>query len=113
MAKEGVTSIHEAGMGQKILQAFSELREEGRFPIRVYEMLSRRDKDLLEEWFKRGPRIDSKDFFTFRSIKVFYDGSLGSRTAILKEPSSDDPESANITEYIKPQELKNIKVLQT
>lgn len=108
MAKEGVTSIHEAGMGQEMVQAFSELREEGRLPLRVYGMLSRRDEDLMEEWLKRGPLVDPNAFFTVRSIKVFYDGSLGSRTAILKEPYSDDPESANMTEYIKPQELTSL-----
>ncbi|UCC39640.1 MAG: amidohydrolase [Candidatus Aminicenantes bacterium] len=108
MAKEGVTSIHEAGMGKEMVQAFSELREEGRLPIRVYGMLSRRNKDLMEEWFKRGPWIDPEAFFTVRSIKVFYDGSLGSRTAILKEPYSDEPEGANMTEYISSQELTSL-----
>jgi len=108
MAKEGVTSIHEAGMGRQFIKVTDELAEEGLLPLRVYGMVSRRDSELLEEWLSRGPIIDPEAFFTMRAIKVFYDGSLGSRTAILKEPYSDKPEEAHMTRTIEPEELKTL-----
>ena len=40
------------------------------------------------------------------AIKVFYDGSLGSRTAMLRAPYSDHPELANPTERIMPAAVK-------
>jgi len=40
------------------------------------------------------------------AVKVFYDGSLGSRTAMLRAPYSDHPELANPTERITPAAVK-------
>ncbi|RKY87084.1 amidohydrolase [candidate division KSB1 bacterium] len=105
MAKEGVTSIHEAGTDSKMVKAFRELAKEKKLPIRVYGMLIWSDSTLIDEWFSRGPLIDPDAFFTIRTIKVFYDGSLGSRTALLRKPYSDEPENAHMIEYITPEEL--------
>ena len=98
MARAGVTSVHEAGMGPLHVRAFQELADNNRLPIRVYGMLNGNDEALMNSWFERGIQIDPNCFFTVRSIKVFYDGSLGSRTALLKEPYSDKPHEANMTE---------------
>lgn len=98
MSREGVTSVHEAGMSEIHVRAFQELADAGALPIRVYGMLNGNDEALMKDWFQQGIRVDEKGFFTVRSIKVFYDGSLGSRTALLKEPYSDKPEEANPTE---------------
>lgn len=103
MANAGVTSIHEAGMEAQDVEAFTQLRAEGKLPIRVYGMLNGNDNALMTSWFKRGPLTDGKDMFTVRGVKVFYDGSLGSRTALMKEPYSDKPEAANPTERITPE----------
>jgi predicted amidohydrolase YtcJ len=102
LAAVGVTSVHEAGMGADRLQGFKELADEGRLPIRVYGMLNGNDEVLMNEWFANGPLIDQNGMFTVRSIKVFYDGSLGSRTALLAAPYADKPELANMTERITP-----------
>ena len=100
MAAAGVTSIHEAGMTPLRVQAFQELASEGKLPIRVYGMLDGNNRVLMNQWFERGPLIDPESMFMVRSIKVFYDGSLGSRTALMKEPYSDKPEEANMSERI-------------
>jgi hypothetical protein len=102
MADAGVTSIHEAGMEAQDVEAFNQLRAEGNLPIRVYGMLNGNDNALMTSWFEKGPLTDEADMFTVRGIKVFYDGSLGSRTALMKEPYSDKPEAANPTERITP-----------
>lgn len=108
MAKAGVTSIHEAGMSPARVQAFQELADEGRLPIRVYGMLDGNNDSLMTAWFDSGPHIDPSSYFTVRSIKVFYDGSLGSRTALMAAPYSDEPHAANPTERISPARVASL-----
>jgi len=100
MGKAGVTSIHEAGMTPNDIDAFRALAKRGELPIRVYGMLDGNNKSLMEKWFSQGPLNDPEDFFDVRSIKVFYDGSLGSRTAMMKAPYTDKPDEAKPTARI-------------
>src|SRR5215467_13280096 len=94
--RNGLTSVHEAKVTPLIVQAFHELVREGRMPLRVYAMLDGADKNLVEEWLKRGPEIDSHHQLTIRSFKLFADGALGSRGAALMEPYSDAPDTKGV-----------------
>jgi len=67
-----------------------ELVDEGKFPIRIYMMLSDND-DLEHLWFGRKPLIDHGGRLTVRSVKLYADGALGSRGAAMIEPHRDDP----------------------
>jgi predicted amidohydrolase YtcJ len=89
--KHGLTSVHEAQVTVPMIQAFRELVQEGRLPVRVSAMLDGVDRALVAEWLARGPEIDPRHRFTVRSIKLFSDGALGSRGAALMEPYSDEP----------------------
>jgi predicted amidohydrolase YtcJ len=106
MAAEGVTSVHEAGISRKRLPAWENLARQGRLPIRVYGLLDGNDAELVASWTKRGP-FDS-DFFTVRGFKVYYDGSLGSRTALLASPYSDKPHEAKMTERISIEAIRKL-----
>ncbi|MDJ0836570.1 MAG: amidohydrolase [Acidobacteriota bacterium] len=108
MAAAGVTSVHEAGMDSERLQAFRDLADAGKLPVRVYGMLNGNDEALMDQWFASGPLIDPNAFFSVRSIKVFYDGSLGSRTALLAEPYTDKPNEAEPTERISPEAVTGL-----
>ncbi len=103
LAKVGVTSVHEAGIPRERVVAFRELAAAGQLPVRVYGMLDGNDAELMTEWFARGPLIDPQAWLTIRAIKIYYDGSLGSRTALLAEPYADHPEAAHMTERIAPE----------
>lgn len=103
MAQAGVTSVHEAGMRPQDVKAFQALAERGALPIRVYGMLDGNDDPLMSDWFASGIADDPQDFLDIRAIKVFYDGSLGSRTALMKAPYSDKPDAARPTERISPE----------
>src|SRR5215467_2554700 len=94
--RNGLTSVHEAKVTPLMVQAFQELVREGRMPLRVYGMLDGADKNLVEEWLKRGPEIDSHHQLTIRSFKLFADGALGSRGAALLEPYSDAPQTKGL-----------------
>ena len=108
MAAAGVTSIHEAGMARADLDAFKTLRAQNNLPIRVYGMLDGNDEPLMQEWFASGPLDDADDFLDIRGIKVFYDGSLGSRTALMAAPYSDKPDAARPTERITPEAVNSL-----
>ena len=87
--RNGLTSVHEARVTPIMLQAFREIVQKGRLPLRVYAMLDGANLALIDEWLKRGPEIDPQHRLTIRSVKVFADGALGSRGAALFEPYSD------------------------
>ena len=108
MAAAGVTSIHEAGMTELDVQAFMNLRARNALPIRVYGMLNGNDNALMSTWYAKGYLDDPTDWLDIRGVKVFYDGSLGSRTAMLREPYSDKPNDAHPTERITPAKIMEL-----
>lgn len=88
-AREGITSFHDAGASRKDISLFQKFREANKMKTRLYVMVSGRDPDLVYEWIRRGPQIDTANFLTIRSIKLNCDGALGSRGAWLLEPYED------------------------
>ncbi len=86
----GITSFHDAGVNQNVIDLYKKNLESGRLKIRMYAMLSGSDEGLLNSYFTSGPEIGlGSDFLTIRSIKLFGDGALGSRGAWLLEEYED------------------------
>ncbi len=108
LLRAGVTTVHEAGVSPTVLQAYMELAEAKKLPIRVFAMLNGNDDELMEEWFECGPFADPNGFLVVRSIKVFYDGSLGSRTALMAAAYSDNPKAAQMTERMRPDKVREL-----
>lgn len=91
--RNGITGFHDAGAGRQTIELLKEIKAEGLLDVRMYIMLTGFDKQLLEEWYARGPMIDSgSHWLDIRSIKLNCDGALGSRGAWLLEPYSDRPD---------------------
>ncbi|MCX4024698.1 amidohydrolase [Spartinivicinus marinus] len=88
LAKLGLTSVHDAGINSQTVAAYKTLAEQSQLPIRVYAMLSGSDKNV-DQLIKAGPFISHNDYLTIRSIKLFFDGALGSRGAALHDSYSD------------------------
>ncbi|MGK7390528.1 MAG: amidohydrolase [Candidatus Cyclobacteriaceae bacterium M2_1C_046] len=90
--RNGITGFHEAGAPRQTIELLQELKDEGQLDVRMYVMLTGFDEELLNEWYQKGPMIDSgTHWFDIRSIKLNCDGALGSRGAWLLEPYSDRP----------------------
>jgi len=90
LSEKGITSFHDAGSGQDVIDLIQKFKTEGKLTVRQYVMLTGGQPELLEKWYKRGPMIDSVDhMLTVRSIKLHCDGALGSRGAWLLEDYSD------------------------
>ncbi|MFA9455093.1 MAG: amidohydrolase, partial [Candidatus Aminicenantaceae bacterium] len=100
----GLTGWHEAGVSPWEIGIYKDLIDEGRLHMRAYAMLGAQEAALLEgsaeeiaEYFKE-QRIESygNTMLSVRSIKLFFDGALGSRGAAFYEPYADDPENRGL-----------------
>ena len=90
--KNGITSFQDAGSGADAIQAFRNGIKNEKLKVRLYVMLTSRNPELLESWYKKGPEIGTgNDYLTIRSIKLNADGALGSRGAWLLNEYSDRP----------------------
>lgn len=90
--RNGITSFHDAGVGKETVTLYKNLLDSGEMDVRLYVMLSGRDTSLLQEYYEKGPEIGlGNDQLTFRSIKLYMDGALGSRGAWMLEEYSDMP----------------------
>lgn len=90
--RNGITGFHDAGIGRETIALYNKMKEEAKLGIRMYAMLTGWDKELLQEWYEKGPVVDPDHLFTIRSVKLNCDGALGSRGAWLLEAYSDRPD---------------------
>jgi len=89
--RNGITGFHDAGIGRETIALYEKMKTEGKMKARLYVMLTGWDKELLNEWYEKGPFIDPAHLLTIRSVKLNCDGALGSRGAWLLEPYTDRP----------------------
>ena len=102
-ARSGVTSV-QTEVDLEDLAAYRALREEGRLTVRVYGWLPL-TLDWVRAFEKRGERAASGDAWLRTGLlKAYADGTLGSRTAWMLEPYSDDPSTLGIRR-IAPDEM--------
>ena len=107
VAKNGVTSIQDNSAWEDFL-AYRQLNEEGKLTVRVTEWLPfaapldrleamRREGGTTDPWLKTG------------ALKMVTDGALGSRTATLVAPYSDDPSNRGIL-IMEPEKLRELAI---
>ncbi|OFY53479.1 MAG: amidohydrolase [Bacteroidetes bacterium GWF2_49_14] len=89
----GLTTVADAGLSFSTVQLMDQLHKEGQLKMRVYAMLSP-SEDNFEGYVKKG--IYKSDRLNVRSVKLFADGALGSRGALMLEPYSDAPEKTGL-----------------
>src|SRR5205807_4355902 len=79
--------------------------ENGKIKIRFVNAIYGPGEDA-QSFLRDGPTINAFDHhFTQRTIKVLFDGALGSRGAALLKPYSDAPETSGFLRE-KPEELR-------
>lgn len=89
MANSGFTTVHQAGAHTPMMDAYEAMASDGQLPIRVYAMISGRDKPQMEAWRLKGPKKYENNMLFINSVKGYYDGSLGARGAKMIEEYSD------------------------
>jgi predicted amidohydrolase YtcJ len=104
--EQGITAVHDAGVGERELALYERWAREGRLRLRVHAMLHGNDPQLLERHFARGPEPDfeGRGVLAVRAIKLYADGALGSRGALLLEDYADEPGHRGLPQ-ISPSEL--------
>jgi predicted amidohydrolase YtcJ len=96
-ARWGLTSVQDNSGWQDFL-VMEEMEHDGALPIRVSEWLNFHDPvDVLQAHRAHHPHTDS--MLHTGMLKGFMDGSLGSRTAALLAPYSDDPKNTGLPQY--------------
>jgi hypothetical protein len=107
VAKNGVTSVQDYSDWEDF-KVYRQLKEDGKLTVRITEWLPfatplndlqnmRAQGGTRDPWLKTG------------MLKAFTDGALGSRTAALLEPYSDDPSTTGILTN-DPQKLRTMAI---
>jgi predicted amidohydrolase YtcJ len=93
----GITSVHDAGVDASTLAVYRGLAERRALPIHVYAMIDGQaplpDVEAQMDAWRATPRIGR---LTVRAVKMYADGALGSRGALLFQPYSDDPSTIGL-----------------
>ncbi|MEI7664250.1 MAG: amidohydrolase [Bacteroidota bacterium] len=89
----GLTCVSDAGLDYDQVMTIDAMQRSGDLKMHVYAMLTPNARNI-NEFLMKGPYRSGK--LDVRSIKLYADGSLGSRTARLKAPYSDAPATSGI-----------------
>ncbi|AHM58560.1 TIM-barrel fold metal-dependent hydrolase [Flammeovirgaceae bacterium 311] len=84
----GLTTVADAGLDLSTINLIDSMQEAGAMYIRVYAMLNPTEENMLR-FFESGSL--KKDRLHVSSFKIYSDGALGSRGALLLNPYADDP----------------------
>jgi predicted amidohydrolase YtcJ len=94
VARNGVTSVQDYSEWADF-QVYQQLKEEGKLTVRITEWLPfNLPLDELQNMRAQGGTRDP--WLKTGALKAFTDGALGSRTAAMLEPYSDDPSTTGI-----------------
>ena len=97
LASHGITSAQDNSQWEDF-QIYEELEREGKLTARISEWLSF-DESIADLNRKRNSHPASDNMLHTGMLKAFMDGSLGSKTAALLEPYSDDPKNTGLPQY--------------
>jgi|SRR5579871_1985398 len=104
LAAHGVTSaqdcssVEQACSSWEDFQIYEELEKEGKLTTRITEWLP--FEEPVDELTKKRDSHPQSDLMLHTGmLKGFMDGSLGSHTAALLEPYSDDPKTSGLPRY--------------
>ena len=97
LASHGITSAQDYSQWEDF-QIYEELEREGKLTARISEWLTF-DDSIEELNNKRNSHPASDNMLHTGMLKGFMDGSLGSKTAALLEPYSDDPKNSGLPQY--------------
>jgi predicted amidohydrolase YtcJ len=97
----GVTSVQDFSDWDDFL-VYEEMEKEGKLNLRITEWLP--FKEPLDELKRMRAHHDQNDPLLHTGfLKGFMDGSLGSRTAAMKAPFTDDPKNTGLPQYTQAQ----------
>ena len=92
--KAGITSVHSDNFlslpgrpSERIITAYKQLAEEEKLTVKVYEEASFTSFEDMKAFIDRGYRTgQGSDYYKIGPIKLYQDGSLGAKTALMNHP---------------------------
>ena len=84
----GLTSVTDCGLDKNTILLIQDMQNQGELKMRVNAMLNPTEENF-EFFVKNGPLVGEKQ--VVRTIKLYADGALGLRGALLLEDYSDNP----------------------
>ena len=95
-AKLGLTGIH-TGSYLKEIDIYKQLNKEGKLSLRVYAWLS---IGGIDDYIKKGIKQGQGDEMVKAGfLKIFIDGTIGVRSALMFEPFAEDPGNTGLAQY--------------
>lgn len=116
MAAHGITSAHSDDFAsvehfEDVITAYRELGEENLLKVRVNQQCLIKDsKELLEFIHKGYASKVFNPYYSLGALKILSDGSLGARTAYLRNPYHDEPSTRGVFVETKEQLLERMKL---
>jgi len=84
----GLTSVQDAGLSREVVELIAQAHQSGELHMRINAWLSPTEENF-SHFVEKGPYQD--EHLSVNTIKLFTDGALGSRGALMSEAYSDDP----------------------
>ena len=94
----GWTGIHNMSVPSSHAPMFERLDLEGRMPLRLHNAFDQTGFEIAAD------RLHETDTISNRAVKLYMDGALGSRGALLIEPYSDRPDTSGLS-LLEPEQL--------
>lgn len=89
-ARRGLTEIHDMNVSEPWLEVFRTMAESGRLPVRIQSFVG----GQARQWQNLGQLPAGGELLRVCGVKLFADGALGSRGALLSAPYHDDDSTA-------------------
>ena len=90
-AERGWTGLHNMSVPPAHAEVMAVLDERGELPVRIYNAFSEDGFEIAEA------HAFETDTISNRAVKLYMDGALGSRGALLIEPYSDRPDTSGLS----------------
>ena len=107
LAQNGVTSVQDNSEWDDFL-TYKQLKEDGKLTVRITEWLHF-SEPLNDLQNKRAQGGTTDSWLKTGALKMVTDGALGSRTAAMLEPYSDDAKASGIL-IMEPDKLKSLAI---
>ena len=92
-----------------LMDGLRALAESGRLKLRMAEQALLTEPETLDEFFDRGMAdYGASHRFRISTVKILADGSLGARTAFLRGPYADAPETRGLPIYPEQEALDRL-----
>ncbi len=98
-ASRGWTGLHNMSVPPREAPIMAQLAEEDRLPQRIHNAYSPNGFEIA------AARQYEAETITNRAVKIYMDGALGSRGALLFEPYSDRPETSGLALRAEPETI--------